>query len=68
MTATSRWRISSCVPSSVTVDIQVMASAGAPLRAAAWAMSDAVRLIQRTAAGWGLITMAQRALIAIRIL
>ena len=68
MTATSRCRINSCVPSSVTVDIQAMASGGAPARAAAAAMISAVRLMQRAADGCGLMTIAHRALSAIRIL
>ena len=68
MTATSRWRISSCVPSSVTVVIQPMAPAGAPAWAAAAAMISAVRLMHRAADGCGLITIAHRALSAIRIL
>ncbi len=68
MTATSRCFISSCVPSSVTVFIQAIAASGAPARRAASCMISAVREMQRTAAGCGLITIGQRALIAMRIL
>ena len=64
----SRWRISSWVPSSATAVIQPIACSGAPARLAARAMRSAVRVMQRTAAGWGLITMAQRAFRAIRTL
>jgi hypothetical protein len=68
ITATSRCFISSCVPSSVTVVIQVMAPAGAPALCAASAITSATRVMHLTAAGWGLSTMEQRALSEIRIL
>ncbi len=68
ITATSRCFISSCVPSSVTVVIQLMAPAGAPARRAASSMTSATRVMHRTADGWGLMTIVQRALIEIRIL
>ena len=60
--------MSSCVPSSVTVFIQPMLPAGAPARVAASAMISTVRVMHRTAAGWGLMTMAQRAFSAISTL
>ena len=68
ITATSRCFISSCVPSSVTVVIQLMAPAGAPARRAASSMTSATRVMHLTADGWGLMTIVQRALSAIRIL
>ena len=68
ITATSRAFISSCVPSSVTVVIQVIAPSGAPARRAASLMISAARVMQRTAAGCGLRTIGHRAFNAIRIL
>ena len=68
ITATSRWRISSCVPSSVTVVIQPMLPAGAPAAVAASPMISATRVMHRAADGCGLSTMGQRAFSAIRIL
>src|SRR4029079_17422448 len=68
MTAVSRAFISSCVPSSVTVVMQLIAPSGAPARRAASFMISAVREMQRTADGCGLITIGQRALMQIRIL
>jgi len=68
MTAVSFAFINSCVPSSVTVVIQLMAPSGAPARLAASFMISATRVMQRTADGCGLMTMGQRALIEIRIL
>ena len=68
MTAVSRAFISSCVPSIVTVDIQLIEPSGAPARRAASFMTSATREMQRTAAGCGLITIGQRALSEIRIL
>ena len=68
MTETSRCFINSCVPSSVTVFIQPIAPGGIPARHAASFMISATRVMQRAADGCGLITIAHRALIAIRIL
>ncbi len=68
ITATSRCFMSSCVPSIVTVAIQLIAPAGAPARPAASAITSATRVMHLTAAGCGLSTMAQRALTAMRIL
>src|SRR5205823_11449524 len=68
MTATSRCFISSCVPSIVTVDIQLIAPTGAPARRAASSMTSATLVMHLTADGCGLMTMEQRALSAIRIL
>ena len=68
ITATSRAFISSCVPSSVTVVMQLIAPSGAPARRAASPMISATREMQRTADGCGLMTMGQRALSEIRIL
>ena len=68
MTATSRAFINSCVPSSVTVVIQLTAPSGAPARRAASFMTSATRVMQRTAAGCGLMTMGQRAFSEMRIL
>jgi hypothetical protein len=67
MTATSRCFISSWVPSSVTVVIQLMQPAGAPAWAAS-SITSATRVMHLTAAGCGLRTIVQRALIEIRIL
>ena len=55
------------VPMTVTVN-HPMAPSGAPARLAASAMISATRVIQRAADGCGLTTMAQRALMAMRIL
>ena len=68
ITRTPFWRISSCVPSSVTVLRQAMPPSGMPAARAAGSMISATRVMQRIADGCGLITIAQRALIAIRIL
>ncbi len=68
ITAVSRAFINSCVPSSVTCVIQLIAPSGAPAFRAASCMISAVRVMQRTAEGCGLITIGQRAFIAIRIL
>ena len=53
MTAVSRAFINSWVPSSVTVDIQLIAPSGAPARRAPSFITSATREIQRTAAGAG---------------
>jgi hypothetical protein len=45
-----------------------MLPAGAPARVAAFAMISTVRVMQRTADGWGLMTIAQRAFIEINTL
>ena len=66
MTETSRAFISSCVPSSVTVRIHEMAPSGAPAPRAASSMTSATRVMHATAAGCGLSTMGQRALMAMR--
>ena len=68
ITATSRCFISSCVPSSVTVVIQLMAPGGAPARRAASSITSATRVMHFTAEGCGLSTIAHRALMAMRIL
>src|SRR5438876_9264848 len=68
ITATSRCFISSCVPSRVTVVIHPMDPAGAPALQAASDMISTERVMQRTAAGCGLTTIAQRALSAINTL
>ena len=68
ITATSRLFISSCVPSSVTVVIQLMLPSGAPAPRAASFMISATRVMQRTADGCGLMTMAHRAFSEMRIL
>ena len=68
ITAVSRAFISSCVPSSVTVVIQLIAPSGAPAPRAASFMISATRVMQRTADGCGLMTIGQRALSEIRIL
>ena len=68
MTAVSRAFISSCVPSIVTVDIQLIAPSGAPAFRAASFITSATREMQRTAAGCGLMTIEQRAFREIRIL
>jgi hypothetical protein len=53
ITATSRCFISSCVPSSETVVIQLMEPAGAPARRAASSITSATRVMHLTAEGWG---------------
>ena len=68
ITATSRCFISSCVPSSDTVVIQLIAPSGAPAAVAAAAMISATRVMHRAADGCGLMTMGQRAFSAMRIL
>ena len=68
MTAVSRAFISSWVPSSETVCIQLMAPSGHPAVRAAALIISATRVMQRTADGCGLMTIGQRALIEIRIL
>ncbi len=68
MTATSRHFISSCVPSRVTVVMQLIDPSGAPAPRAASFMISATREMQRTAEGCGLMTTGQRALSEIRIL
>ena len=68
ITATSRCFINSFVPSIVTVVIQLIAPAGAPARRAASSSTSATRVMHLTADGCGLMTIVQRALIAIRIL
>jgi hypothetical protein len=68
ITAVSLALINSCVPSRVTVVIQLMTPSGAPAFLAASFMISATRVMQRTAAGCGLMTIGQRALTAIRIL
>ena len=68
ITETSRAFISSWVPSSVTVFIQPMAPSGSPALRPASSMMSAVRVMQRAADGCGVITTAQRALMAMRIL
>ncbi len=68
ITATARCFISSCVPSSVTVCIQLMDPEGAPAAAAASHITSATRVMHRTADGCGLMTIGHRAFSAIRIL
>ena len=68
MTAVSRAFISSWVPSSVTVVIQLIEPSGAPARRAASCITSATRVMQRAADGCGLMTIGHRAFIAIRIL
>ena len=64
MTATRGWRINSCVPAIVTESMAPIAFAGAPAPRAARSSRRTVRLMQSTAAGCGLITIGQRAFIA----
>ena len=68
ITAVSRAFISSWVPSSVTVVIQLTDPSGAPAFRAASFISSATRDMHRTAAGWGEITIGHLALMAMRIL
>ena len=66
--ATSRRRISSWVPSRVTVVMQATAPSGAPASTAAAVITSATRRTERTAAGCGLSTTAHRAFRQTRIL
>ena len=68
ITATSRAFISSCVPSSVTVVIQLIAPSGAPAPRAASSMISATRVMQRTADGMRADDDGAARLEAIRIL
>ena len=68
MTAVSRAFINSCVPSRVIVVIQLIDPSGAPARRAPSDMISATLVMQRAAAGWGLMTIGQRALSEMRIL
>ncbi len=60
ITAVFRWRISSCVPSSVGADIASTRSRGAPARSAASAMIRTASSMHFTARGCGHITIALR--------
>ena len=68
ITAVSRALMSSWVPSSDTVCIQLIAPSGQPADRAAPLMSSATRMMHRAADGCGLSTIGHRALIAMRIL
>src|SRR2546428_10966711 len=68
MMAVNRCRISSWVASGVTVERQAIEPSGAPALTAASDKTRALSRIQRTALGWGLMTIALQPLRAINAL
>src|SRR2546425_10976461 len=68
MMAVNRCRISSSVASGVTVERQAIEPSGAPALTAASDKTRALSRMQRTALGWGLMTIALQPLRAINAL
>src|SRR2546426_3588302 len=68
MMAVNRCRINSSVASGVTVERQAIEPSGAPALTAASDKTRALSRIQRTALGWGLMTIALQPLRAINAL